>query len=119
MDREPAASTKDEGSSLAGAAGSPLRGGRSILQFNLAHLHLFTRLLQDDGLPLRRLLRRAGEARHQDVDVRLAAEQVRVGTVIVDDDLVLARQRLDGLVALGAVPLRLILRQFAAVLRAI
>src|SRR5579871_3786007 len=59
-----AANVRDHGT-------SPWHSSRR-LKLHGADLDLLVLLLEDDGVPLRRLLRRAGEAGDGDVDVRLA-----------------------------------------------
>src|SRR5262245_5840585 len=76
-------------------------------ELDLADFDLLVVSLENDGVTLSLFLRRAGEARHRRRDVRLAAQQVRVGTEIVDDHHVDARLRFGDLVALGSVALRL------------
>ncbi len=93
------------------------RLGRSEL--HLTHLHLLILPLQYHRVPLDRLARRAGEARHDDVDVRLAAEQGWVVAEVVHQHGVRAARRVGDQVALRPLPLRLVSRHLAAALRAV
>src|SRR5205823_1019684 len=88
-----------------------LCGSFSLSEPQAGDFRLLAVAAEDHRAALDLLLVGAGVAGDGDVDVRLAAEQVGVGPVVVDEDDVLALPGLADVVPLRPVALRLVLRQ--------